>query len=125
MTSGSTREFMALCAIHQHFGRPGTPTDQAWTWVAVWSRQGRVANLAKIGDPAVLRAELAVVREHYNSVRLHAGIGYVTPNDEHEGRGPAIRKAREAGLEQARLRRLDYHRHHRQQQLSEEPGDVG
>jgi putative transposase len=25
MTSGSTREFMALCAIHQHFGRPGTP----------------------------------------------------------------------------------------------------
>jgi putative transposase len=30
MTSGSTREFMALCAIAQHFGRPGTPTDQAW-----------------------------------------------------------------------------------------------
>src|SRR5512133_1244154 len=30
MTSGSTREFMALCAIHQHSGRPGTPTDQAW-----------------------------------------------------------------------------------------------
>ena len=24
MTSGSTREFMALCAIAQHFGRPGT-----------------------------------------------------------------------------------------------------
>jgi len=30
MTSGSTREFMALCAIAQHLGRPGTPTDQAW-----------------------------------------------------------------------------------------------
>jgi hypothetical protein len=28
MTSGSTREFMAMCAIAQHFGRPGTPTDQ-------------------------------------------------------------------------------------------------
>ena len=26
MTSGSTRELMALCAIAQHFGRPGTPT---------------------------------------------------------------------------------------------------
>jgi hypothetical protein len=25
---------------------------------------------------------------------LHAGIGYVTPDDEHEGRGPAIRRAR-------------------------------
>jgi hypothetical protein len=43
MTSGSTREFMALCAIHQHFGRPGTPTDQAWTWVAVRPPQGRMA----------------------------------------------------------------------------------
>jgi putative transposase len=27
MTSGSTREFLALCAIAQHFGRPHTPTD--------------------------------------------------------------------------------------------------
>jgi putative transposase len=125
MTSGSTREFMALCAIHQHFGRPGTPTDQAWTWVAVWSRQGRVAHLTKIGDPAVLRAELAVVREHYNSVRLHAGIGYVTSNDEHQGHGPAIRKAREAGLEQARLQRLARHREHHQSEPPEEPGDVG
>jgi transposase InsO family protein len=40
MTSGSTREFMAMSAIAQHFGRPGTPTDQAWieslngTWFA-------------------------------------------------------------------------------------------
>jgi hypothetical protein len=49
----------------------------------------------------VLRAELAVVREHHNSGRLHAGIGYVTPNDQHQGRGAAIRKARQAGLEQA------------------------
>jgi putative transposase len=30
MTSGSTREFMVLCAIYQHFGRPDTPTHQAW-----------------------------------------------------------------------------------------------
>jgi hypothetical protein len=73
----------------------------------------------------VLRAELAVVRERYNGVRLHAGIGYVTPNDEHEGRGPAIRKARQAGLEQARLRRLAWHREHRQSEPPEEPGDVG
>ena len=32
------------------------------------------------------------MRERYNGVRLHAGIDYVTPNDEHEGRGPAIRR---------------------------------
>ncbi|HSH79347.1 MAG TPA: hypothetical protein VLA19_12545, partial [Herpetosiphonaceae bacterium] len=57
-------------------------------------------------------------------VRLHAGIGYVCPNDEHEGRGPAIRKAREAGLEEARLRRLAYHRSQRAAGPPRRPRDV-
>jgi len=43
MTSGSTREFMAMCAIAQHFGRPGTPTDQAWIREPLQPRQGRLA----------------------------------------------------------------------------------
>jgi len=133
MTSGSTREFMALCAIHQHFGRPGTPTDQAWIESLFGHVKAEWPHLLRIRDPATLRAELAVVRERYNTVRLHAGIGYVTPDDEHEGRGPAIRKARQAGLEQARLRRIAYHRAnpipnptiHPEHDLSEEPGAVG
>jgi putative transposase len=125
MTSGSTREFMALCAIHQHFGRPGTPTDQAWIESFFGHVKTEHPHLLAIADPAVLRAELAIVRTHYNSVRLHAGIGYVTPNDEHEGRGKAIRKAREAGLEASRLRRLTYHREQRQSQPDPRPDDVG
>jgi transposase InsO family protein len=75
MTSGSTREFMALCAIHQHFGRPGTPTDQAWIESLFGHVKAEWPHLTKIRDPATLRAELAVVRERYNGVRLHAGIG--------------------------------------------------
>lgn len=125
MTSGSTREFMALCAIAQHFGRPGTPTDQAWIESLNGHLKTEYPHLLAIRDPATLRAELAVTREHYNSVRLHQGVGYVTPNDEHEGRGEAIRKARQAGLEQARLRRLACHRRHRHDQLIEDPDDVG
>src|SRR5215211_3406306 len=125
MTSGSTREFMALCAIHQHFGRPGTPTDQAWIESLFGHVKAEWPHLNAIRDPAMLRAELAQVRERYNGVRLHAGIGYVTPNDEHQGRGPAIRKARQAGLEQARRQRLAWHREHRQSEPPQEPGDVG
>jgi putative transposase len=125
MTSGSTREFLAMCAIAQHFGRPGTPTDQAW----IESLNGHIKveypHLLAIRDPATLRAELEITRAHYNGVRLHAGIGYVTPDDEHQGRGEAIRKAREAGLEQARLRRLAWHREHRQDQPIQDPDDVG
>ncbi len=112
-----------MCAITQHFGRPGTPTDQAW----IESLNGHIKienpHLLAIEDPATLRAELTVVREHYNSIR-HAGIGYVTPDDEHEGRGEAIRKAREAGPEQARLHRLARHRAEREDTTSKGPGDV-
>ncbi|HYA50024.1 MAG TPA: DDE-type integrase/transposase/recombinase [Streptosporangiaceae bacterium] len=124
MTSGSTREFMALCAIAQHFGRPGTPTDQAWVETLFGHLKGEWPHLLAIRDPHVLRTELEIIRQRYNGIRLHAGIGYVCPNDEHEGRGEAIRKAREAGLEQSRLRRLAWHRQHRHQQ-DPGPGDVG
>ncbi|WP_208622377.1 hypothetical protein [Mycobacterium gastri] len=71
-----------------------------------------------------MRAEIAVTREFWNSVRLHAGIGYVTPNDEPEGRGEAIRKARQAGLESARKRRLAWHRQQRHTQPIQDPDDV-
>ena len=125
MTSGSTREFMALCAIAQHFGRPATPTDQAWIESLNGHLKAEYPYLLAIRDPATLRAELKITRAHYNGLRLHAGVGYVTPNDEHEGRGKAIRKARQAGLEQARLRRLARHRLARQTRPTQGPDDVG
>ncbi len=110
MTSGSTREFMALHAIATHYGRPGTPTDQAH----IESLFGHVKydwpHLCQLADPADLARELDAVRDQYNRVRLHAGIGYVTPDDEHEGRGPRIRAARRRGLERARAARIAYHR---------------
>ncbi len=124
MRSGSTAEFMAMCAIAQHFGRPGTPTDQAWIESLNGHIKAEYPHLLQISDPATLRAELAVVRVHYNTVRLHAGIDYVTPDDEHEGRGESIRKARQAGLEQARLTRLARHRADREQSKNPGPHDV-
>jgi putative transposase len=110
MTGGSTREFLAMCAIAQHFGRPGTPQDQAWIESLFSHIKADWPHLDAIRDPAVLRAELATVRHEYNTRRLHAGIGYVTPDDEHEGRGPAIRAARRTGLRRARRLRIAYHR---------------
>jgi putative transposase len=110
MTSGNTREFMALHAIATHYGRPGTPTVQAH----IESLFGHVKydwpHLTRIADPADLGRELDAARHQYNTIRLHAGLGYVTPTDEHEGRGPAIRRARQAGLALAREQRIAYHR---------------
>ncbi|MGH3094750.1 MAG: transposase [Streptosporangiales bacterium] len=125
MRSGSTREFMAMCAITQHFGRPGTPQDQAWIETLNGHLKAEYPHLLTITDPATLRDELAVVRRHYNGVRLHEGIGYVTPDDEHQGRGQAIRKARQAGLEHAHQRRLAWHRQQRHTEPTQDPDDVG
>jgi putative transposase len=50
------------------------------------------------------------VRTEYNTARLHAAIGYVTPDDEHHGRGPQIRRARIAGLRRAHAQRLSHNR---------------
>jgi putative transposase len=110
MRSHSTKQFMAACAIMQRFGRPGTPTDQAWIESLFGHVKGDWPHLDKIRDPGQLAAELDRVRTEYNTVRLHAGIGYVTPDDEHHGRGEALRQARRDGLARARAARIAYRR---------------
>ena len=101
MTATDTRQFMALMTIAQHHGRPGTPTDQAHIESFFSHLKGDWPHLTAITDPAALDTELARIRNEYNTVRLHAAIGYVTPDDEHHGRGPRIRRARLAGLKRA------------------------
>jgi putative transposase len=110
MKSIDTRQFMALMAITQHHGRPGTPTDQAHIESFYSHLKGDWPHLTGITDPAALDAELARIRTEYNTVRLHAAIGYVTPDDEHHGRGPAIRRARHAGMRRARAERIKQNR---------------
>lgn len=114
MRSSKTAEFMAITRIAQHFGRPGTPNDQAWIESFFGHLKAENPYLDTIPDPAILRRELEIRREHYNTVRLHEGIGYVTPDDEHHGRGEAIRKARRAGLTEARAHRIATRRKMRQ-----------
>jgi putative transposase len=43
--------------------------------------------------------------EHYNTVRLHSAIGYITPKDKLDGRDPEIFAARDRKLAEARERR--------------------
>lgn len=110
MRSHTTREFFAGVAIAQQFGRPGTPTDQAWIETLFGHVKNEWPHLEKIRHPGELEAELELRRHEYNTVRLHAAIGYVTPDDEHEGRGDAIRAQRRDGLARAREHRIAYRR---------------
>ena len=114
MTSKATAVFMAGARIAQHFGRPRTPNDQAWVESFFGHLKGEWPHLETIADPGDLEAELDRLRTHYNTIRLHEGIGYVTPDDEHHGVGQGIRDARRAGLDNARRVRLASRRDLRQ-----------
>ena len=111
MTAVDTRQFMALYGDRpasrpaRHPDRPGAHR------IVLQPPEGRSRpHLTEIRDPAALYAELARIRREYNTVQLHAAIGYVTPDDEHHGRGPAIRRARTAGLRRARAERIKQNR---------------
>jgi putative transposase len=66
-----------------------------------------------------------LTRHEYNTVRLHAGIGYVTPADEHGGRGERIRATRRRGMWLARHKRIEYHRAQRVQRQLPGLDDAG
>jgi len=106
MRAEKTAQFMAVARIAQHFGRPGTPNDQAWIESFFGHLKTENPHLDDIDDPAILRSELDDRRRHYNTVRLHESIDYVTPEDEHYGRADAIRKQRRDGLTAARANRI-------------------
>lgn len=125
MTSSMTATFMAGARIGQHFGRPGTPNDQAWIESFFGHLKTENPHLDKITDPAALAAELEDRKEHYNTVRLHEGVGYVTPDDEHHGRGEAIRHDRRRGLTQAHRARVAARRATRQNRTTPTTTDVG
>lgn len=73
MIAASTRRFMAMVAIAQHFGRPAPPTDQAWIESRGGTLKAEWPHLLAITDPAVLTAEPDSVRVEYNSQRLLPG----------------------------------------------------
>jgi transposase InsO family protein len=60
---------------------------------------------------------------HYNTVRLHSAIGYLTPQDKLEGREKEIFDARDRKLEQARERRKAKRQATRQAALDGQPAN--
>ncbi len=51
------------------------------------------------------RRLIQIYVDHYNTMRLHSAIGYVTPQDRLAGRQAEIHAARDRKLEEARSQR--------------------
>jgi Integrase core domain len=75
--------------LAQHFPTPSAsaPNDQDWIESFFGHLKGESPHLQKTNDPDELELEMDRLRTHFNTVRLHEGIGYVTPHDEHHSRG--------------------------------------
>lgn len=71
-------------------------------------------------NPRTLEEARKVVEDfvrHYNEVRLHSAVGYVTPKDKLEGRAPEIQTQRDQKLEAAREARRTQREIRRRQQI--------
>jgi putative transposase len=74
-------------------------------------------------SPEDARRIVADYVQHYNHVRLHSAIGYVTPNDRLLGNDEAIHAARDRKLAEARERRKELRqtRHEQQRRAESHP----
>ena len=83
MTSGSTREFMALCAIAQHFGRPGNADRSGLDRELQRAPQGRVpapARHRRPGHPARRTGRHPRVLEFGPTACRHALVQLLEPD---------------------------------------------
>jgi len=111
MKGKSIKAFFRDLGIMQIFCRPHTPDDNAEMESFFATLKCERLYRGSYGEGQALQAEadIAVFIEYYNCGRLHQGIGFVTPQERHDGRDKELREDRQRGLELARLLRVIEH----------------
>ena len=116
MRAGTTREFLALCSIGPASAGPAPRLTRHGSRPC--SATSKPSGPTSRRSPTPTRCEQNSTTPDTTTTpeRLHASLGYVTPDDEHQGRGDTIRQARQDGLNRARLTRIAYHRNNKPNQ---------
>lgn len=99
------KEFIRICGMTHARTSPYYPQSNGK--IERWHRILK-EECIRPGTPLTLEDARRIVGkfvEHYNTVRLHSAIGYITPKDKLEGRAQAILDERDRKLEEARERR--------------------
>ncbi len=94
--------------IRLEFARPYTPDDNAWieTFIKYMKYHPECPKYFETVQDVL--DWVAKFQRLYNN-HPHSSLGYVRPNDEHEGRGEAIRKSRQENFKLAAQKRREYH----------------
>jgi putative transposase len=115
------KEFIRLCGMTHARTAPYYPQSNGK--IERWHRILK-EECIRPGTPLTAEDARRIVAkfvEHYNSVRLHSAIGYVTPKDKLEGHDKDILAARDRKLEAARERRKAKRQAARQAALDGQP----
>jgi len=119
------KEFVRICGMTHVRTSPYYPQSNGK--IERW-HQSIKSECIRPGTPLSVdnaRELVAGYVEHYNTVRLHSAIGYVTPKDKLEGKEEGIFSERDRKLEEARegrrQRRADLRREQRSSESDEGP----
>jgi putative transposase len=115
------KEFIRVCGMTHARTSPYYPQSNGK--IERWHRILK-EDCIRPGTPLTLEDARRIVArfvEHYNTVRLHSAIGYITPKDKLEGRDPLIFAERDRKLEQARERRKEKRHAARQAAVDGQP----
>jgi transposase InsO family protein len=99
------KEFIRICGMTHVRISPFYPQSNGKIERWHQSLKGECLRPGVPGSAEEARRLLANYVAHYNRVRLHSAIGYVTPLDKLEGRAEAIWANRDQKLEEARKQR--------------------
>jgi putative transposase len=110
MKAKSTKGYFNEIGITRDQSRPHTPNDNAHAEAVIatakceYVYEGEFKNIYEVQDA------VGDLVDHYNNVRLHQGIGYVTPSVKHMGLEEVVFEARRRSLARAREERIDYNK---------------
>lgn len=107
MKAKSFKKFLEEQGISQKFARPRTPNDNPFVESLFSTTKGAMEYPATFTDDVEALTYFTAYFDHYNNVRLHGNIGYVTPEQRHRGDDKAILALRKVRLEEARKFRLE------------------
>lgn len=94
--------------IRLEFARPYTPDDNAWIEAFIKYMKYHPDYPEQFETVQDIADWVATFQKLYND-HPHSSLGYVRPNDEHEGLGNTIRQARKDNLLSARRMRLGFY----------------
>ena len=107
MKAKSFKKFLEEQGISQKFARPRTPNDNPFVESLFSTTKGAMEYPATFTDDVEALTYFTAYFDHYNNVRLHGNIGYVTPQQRHCGDDKIILALRKVRLEEARKFRLE------------------